>query len=331
MSKLALLITAIAAMTLTISLHKMATTSLSEDNYYLDAYNKWKSSHKRLYSSVSEDSYRLSVFTSNLKYINESNSKPEHTFTLGLNKYSDLTQEEFAKQYLGYIPHDKSQESTDYEDFSNIEAPEEIDWENNISPVKDQGQCGSCWAFATTASLEFLSQQKTGNVESFSEQQLVDCNTGSLIPPTLPNMGCSGGNPLFALNYVSWKGIMKTEDYHYRAKRGKCKYHRNKTVFKNGGTRPVIPFVGSILKSVSSQRVVAVAIYATPIQQYQSGIYNGSCLGINNHAVTLTGYGSDNGKDYWRIKNSWGADWGERGFFRLARSDGLGRGQGGVL
>jgi len=215
-------------------------------------------------------------------------------------------------------------------------VPDEKDWvkEGIVTDVKDQGQCGSCWAFATIASLESLAASQSKNLATFSEQQLVDCATGSLLPPIPPNFGCNGGNPLFALPYVASRGIMSEKDYPYKGEAGKCNYDSNKTVFKNGSLRPVIPFSGSALKSASSQRVIAVTIHADDIMHYQSGVYNDTNCGLflpNDHAVTLVGYGNDEKLgDFWKVKNSWGKDWGEQGYIRFKRDDNINRGICGI-
>ena len=301
-------------------------------DHIMAAWNQWKSTHKSgdLYGSKAEESYRLLIFADNYNKVNVSNSNPKHTFKLELNKFADMSTEEFAKTYLGAkiedidIPENLQGELVDERNGNLTEAT--VDWvaAGRVTRIKDQGQCGSCWAFGTTGALEGLAAKNTGSLQEFSEQQLVDCWPGTFL---LPCYGCGGGNSKNSLGYVSSHGIMAESDYPYTAVNGKCVYDSKKTVFQNKSYSSVTRLCNSCLRKAVDDQPVVVAIYAEPIQSYKSGVFNGSCNFTTDHAVLVVGYGTDNGQMYWKIKNSWGSDYGEDGYFRILRQDSIGLGQ----
>jgi cathepsin F len=234
-----------------------------------------------------------------------------------------MTAQEFRRTYLNLdinLVHTIKAHSEQLT-FSEA-APASHDWrkEGAVGPVKDQGSCGSCWAFSTVGNLEGLNYIKNKQLVQYSEQQLVDCDK--------KDSGCNGGLMENAFNYLKEAGgIMKQSDYKYTARDGTCKFSKTKVALQITGYKSAASQDEEEIKSfLYSTGPLAIAINADPLQFYNGGIIDedsSSCdpQGLN-HGVTLVGYGSENGSDYWVIKNSWGTGWGEEGYFRMARGKG---------
>uniref|UniRef100_A0A8C9V0K8 Cathepsin S, ortholog 1 n=1 Tax=Scleropages formosus TaxID=113540 RepID=A0A8C9V0K8_SCLFO len=188
--------------------------------------------------------------------------------------------------------------------------PNSVDWRTKglVSPVGDQGSCGSCWAFATVGTLEGQMARKTGRMIPLSPQNLMDCST------SYGNHGCNGGHMRNALNYVMKnKGIDSDKFYPYKAKvTGHCSTYRVLPWGDEKALQNIVATVGP----------VSVAIDAThSLIRYRKGIYHDPrCTQTANHAVLVVGYGTHRGQDYWLVKNSWGTGWGENGYVRMARN-----------
>lgn len=240
------------------------------------------------------------------------------SYKLGLNQFADLTDEEFEQRFTT-LPVDRNQ----LKSLGNVnsinglagELPDSIDWRDQsvVTPVKNQGDCGGCWAFSTTGTIESQVAIKTGKLISLSEQQLLDCDTAI-------NMGCRGGVVQFAIDYAAENGLSLEEDYPYEAVQGTCDTEKNKPVVYPEGYVDIKQNNETDLKqAVGLVGPVSVAIYANTIKLYQTGIFDGECLGTINHGVLAVGYGTDivTGVQYWIIKNSWGTAWGEEGYIKL--------------
>jgi C1A family cysteine protease len=228
---------------------------------------------------------------------------PEATF--GVNQFTGMTFEEFSAQYLTATPPQETDLPLLEEDIDLESLASDVDW--SVTPVKDQGSCGSCWAFGTLGQVEAAHKQKTGQTVSLAEQQLVDCSK--------QNNGCSGGRPDWALTYLAGKSIYTTSSYPYRARDGSCSSGTASGVTVSGYSR--VSKSDSALASALNQGAVTVLVYAdSAFQSYRSGILTATTTCNLNHAVLATGYGSN----FWKIKNSWGSSWGESGYIRFSRT-----------
>jgi len=295
-----------------------------------DAYRLWKAKHGRLYSSQSEDSFRLGIFANNYHKVNAHNAKGL-SWTEGLNMFADLTAEEFARGYLGFKPKEAVDlDSLVYADETVPEdIPTSIDWEQlgAVTQVKNQGSCGSCWAFSATAALEGARSLKHGKLsEDLSVQQLVDCEHYN------QDAGCGGGLPEDAYTWLKDYGIDKESDYPYTGSNGTC-HQTDFTPLEKVTSFVQVPKADSeAMKAELANGPLSIGINGMPIQFYMSGVFDPFsflCPASLDHGVLLVGYGVASAsswifwtedKPFWRIKNSWGSGWGENGYFRLKRA-----------
>ncbi|ALC40945.1 Cp1, partial [Drosophila busckii] len=289
-------------------------------------WSSFKSNFGRGYKSLKEELQRREIFISNKRLINEHNKRFRaglESFEKGVNQFSDLTFEEFERLYLSKLNpyHNNTLEKSVFEPAEG-DVPDSIDWRTKgaVTPVKDQGQCGSCWAFSANGALEGQWYLKTSRLISLSEQNLLDCSTEKY-----GNHGCNGGWPASALKYIIFnRGINADKTYPYEAKQGKCRF--NETAI--AATMNKIGYVASgdedaLKKAVATVGPISVAIMVTgSFMNYKSGVYSEeSCPAGVNHGVVIVGYGTDaNGVDYWLVKNSWGPHWGDKGYIRMSRN-----------
>ncbi|KAK4753381.1 hypothetical protein SAY87_022179 [Trapa incisa] len=288
--------------------------------------------HGKSYENLEEKLHRFEVFKGNLIHIDETNRKITN-YWLGLNDFADLTHEEFKKMYLGLKKVDMSRrrQSSD-EDFTYrevVDLPKSVDWRKKgaVAPVKNQGSCGSCWAFSTVASVEGINQIVTGNLTSLSEQELIDCDTSY-------NNGCSGGLMDYAFSYIiSNGGLRKEDDYPYIREEGTCELTKDESevVTINGYHDVLANNEQSLLKALANQPLsVAIEASHRDFQFYSGGVFDGHCGTELDHGVAAVGYGSTKGVDYIIVKNSWGPKWGEKGFIRMKRNTGKPEGLCGI-
>lgn len=187
-----------------------------------------------------------------------------------------------------------------------------------VTPVKNQGQCGSCWSFSATGAMECQYAIKNGKLNSLSEQQLVDC-AGSRYGCA----GCNGGQMTGAMQYAADEGGLCLESaYKYTARDGTCKASSCGTKYDhNKGYKAVTKHSSSALETATAEGCVSIGIEAdqTAFQHYSSGVLTGTCGTRIDHGVLVVGYGESGGQKYWKVKNSWGESWGERGYILICR------------
>ena len=262
-----------------------------------DAFEEWKGKFGVSWASE-EEAYRRLIFEKNLLSIEKHNADSTQTYKVGVNQFSIYTTEEFASRFLTPM------ESKVYNGEETIEVIGDVDWttQGKVTAVKNQGQCGSCWAFSAVGAIESFYLFKGSNL-NLSEQQLVDCSRPQ------GNQGCNGGWPSSALNYVKANGITTTSAYPYVARDQACK--------TNGGATKIVGYISHSgcngLTSGINSHPVSVTVDATNWSPYKSGVFN-NCKASINHAVLLVGVVGGS----WKIKNSWGTGWGESGYIRLA-------------
>lgn len=293
--------------------------------------------YEKTYEKTEDMMMRFTVFQENAALIAAHNQEARDSFLMALNQFADMTFEEFENVRLGLnFKGSRVQAAGDLESgpqhasafrYADSETPKRVDWreEGAVTPVKNQGACGSCWAFSTTGAIEGINKIQTGKLVSLSEQQLVDCDTKN-------DMGCNGGLMDFAFSYVVENGGIDTEqDYGYWAWGLPCQSTR-------AHDRPVVTIDGyedvpvnnhDALKKAIANQPVAVGICANAaLQFYHSGIMTDTaCCQELNHGVLAVGYddgdaaGDGNGATpHWIVKNSWGPEWGDKGYFKLAQT-----------
>ncbi|KAL3882302.1 hypothetical protein ACJMK2_028663 [Sinanodonta woodiana] len=265
-----------------------------------ESWELFKIKHNKQYESTEEEAYRRFIFIENLKKIdihNEKYKKGEKSYWLGVNHFSDLKTEEFKAMHSGCLKPRVNLTGATCSKFlppHNVMLPDTVDWREKgyVTPVKSQGQCGSCWAFSATGSLEGQNFRKTGALLSLSEQQLVDCST------EFGNLGCHGGWMSQSFEYIKMYGIETEQEYPYKAADQLCKYKSSKAVAKDTGCMDIESGNELALQqAVATIGPIAAAIDAsrTSFQQYAGGVYeDDECSSTNlNHAVLVVGYGTE--------------------------------------
>jgi C1A family cysteine protease len=228
----------------------------------------------------------------------------------GVGPFADLTSEEFNAQYTGWVPTSMKIEEVTY----NVTLADDVDWrsKNAITPIKNQGSCGSCWAFSATESIEseaFLSGKYS--LEVLAPQQIVSCDKKS--------SGCNGGDPATAFTYIKANGMEKEADYPYTAKDGSCKFNSAKVAVKISGQKTVSGGESGMLTALQG-RPLSVCHQTGGWQHYSGGVMT-SCSSGGGHCTQMVGYASSG--DYWIVKNSWGTSWGNSGYLYLKKGSDL--------
>lgn len=292
--------------------------NVNDEVFHWKEFTNFQERFSKLYSSREELDYRFSVFRQNLVSILTHNADLSQNFTMGVNQFTDLTSQEFRDQYTGLKAEVGSYGCKTFSSSASG-APSSIDWrsKNAVTSVKDQGQCGSCWTFSATGAIEGAWAISKGQLVDFSEQELVDCATGI----SYGSHGCSGGQMQGAFKFVIEHGQCSLASYPYTAKDGTCK--SCSAVAHISSCSDVKPNDQVSLKAAVAQQPVAVAISADTMifQSYSSGVItSANCYTSLNHGVLAVGYGTENGQDYWLVKNSWGTSWGNNGYVKIAKS-----------
>lgn len=297
------------------------------------SFKHFTNSYEKNYKDSEHLEKGFTNFKKNIDLINNHNKNTTNTFSLRLNHFADedpirlkknLFSFEIEKQNTSLILDNNKNDNiftSSMNPYNKI--PELLDYrkKNAVTPVKNQGKCGSCWAFSTVGALESKYAIKNGKLEIFSEQKLVDCS-GS-------NFGCNGGFMHKAFDDILWTGGLPLEkDYPYTAKMGVC--NKNIPEFKKLdllGYQFVLSHSSSALQSALQYNPVCIALAGDPMKFlfYGDGIFDcNECSKTNNHAVLLVGYDTTGDIPYWIVKNSWGEKWGEDGYIRIKMQDGDG-------
>lgn len=321
-------------------IHKLPTVQTAWKQWN-KMYEKHDVLSTELYLNGENADRRFEVFSQNYAIVKMHNSLPNTTYTMELNQFAALSHTEFASFYNGYNQDLKLTLDTTASKYRDVRPaynsskalPKSVDWRdhNLVVPIKDQGQCGSCWAFSTVVSLEGQLAKVTGNLVSLSEQDLVDCVVNQRIHGSTQRCcnGCNGGLMDYAFEYMVEKqnGEDETEiAYGYTGRDGTCKFKDNKAYSDGKITKytDVQKGTTNLEDAVANVGPISVAVDANSAWQlYHSGILDPiSCNKRRlDHGVAVVGYGSQVGTDYWIVRNSWGKSWGERGYVRLAKGD----------
>jgi len=283
-------------------------------------FQEFKQTYSKTYLTAAEEAKRFQVFSDNVAFIERHNARFDQgleTYTVGVNQFADLTRQEFAAQFLRPINRSSVRNEVVLPEVAPTNA---VDWRTKgaVTPVKDQGQCGSCWSFSSTGSIEGAHAIATGSLVSLSEQQLVDCSTAQ------GNQGCNGGLMDYAFTYTISNGGLTTEsNYPYTARDGSCNKAKAKQSAATITSYADVPQnqEAQLIAAVTKQPVsVAIEADHSSFQLYKSGVFNDANCGTQlDHGVLAVGFGSQNGKDYWIVKNSWGASWGDQGYILMAQ------------
>ena len=291
----------------------------------LSAFRKFKSEYKKSYASPSETDFRFGVFQKNLQTI-KSHTNP--SYSLGINQFADLTFEEFSNQYLmsnlaqlsAVQGVNKCNASADTHNRQDGNA---VDWvsKGKVQKVKNQAQCGSCWAFSTVGALESAYSISGRSMPDLSEQELVDCAGGDY-----GNLGCNGGLMPWAFSYILDNGVHTETEYPYKGLAGTCHAKSlDNPQYGIAGCSMVGANTTALTEALRSQPVSVAFHVGTDFQMYKGGVYDPYfCFGSPNHAVLAVGFDLDASTPFYKVKNSWSEQWGEQGFFRIAIRSGKG-------
>eukprot|EP00929_Paragymnodinium_shiwhaense_P026272 TRINITY_DN1565_c0_g1_i1.p1 TRINITY_DN1565_c0_g1~~TRINITY_DN1565_c0_g1_i1.p1 ORF type:complete len:723 (+),score=238.83 TRINITY_DN1565_c0_g1_i1:176-2170(+) len=304
---------------------KASSAADAKDTELEEAFEAFIAKYNKIYETTEERAQRYQAFKQSYEYVQEQ-SKKNSSYTVALNEFADQTPSEMQAVRLGInheafvqklwsgMPHLGTHKK------SGATLPPSVDWvaKGAVTEPKNQGTCGSCWSFSTTGALEGAWQIASGKLVSLSEQQLVDCSKND------GNSGCNGGGMDGAFTYLEKNDVCTEESYPYAAKQGTCTQSSCSSAIPAGGVtgfKDVPTENKEALMDAVAQQPVSVAIEADQMafQLYNGGILSKECGTKLDHGVLLVGYGTDNGMDYWKVKNSWGGSWGEQGYVRIQR------------
>jgi len=299
----------------------LSITTKQRKNQDEPTFQAWMSQHNKAYSTPDEYKLRLGIFSDNIKKIAKLNqdSMIHGGARFNLTKFSDFSSVEFKEKFLNSLIVPKAPEDKDVLVLPGGAVPDSFDWKSQgkITAVKDQGQCGSCWAFSATENIESVWMIAKGisasQMRPLAPQQIVDCDR--------TDGGCNGGNPPTAFEYVvSAGGIEPENDYPYRAQDETCRFNRADVYSTISGYKYATrnKDENQMKEVVATVSPISICVDAEPWQSYSGGIMTARQCGTSlDHCTQITGYDTSASTPYWSVRNSWGADWGENGYIRL--------------
>jgi len=307
---------AIYASVFLVALVTIGSTMASQE--LQDSFNWFINKFDKKYTAE-EHEYRFEVYQANMERVNEMNK--EHILAggdavFGVTKFMDLTPEEFKSMYLTYQPSLKNQSTSglpvkSYSAEAIANTEDKIDWREKdaVTDVRDQGRCGSCWAFSAVEAIESYGFLYGGyKLQKLSVQQVVDCDTVDL--------GCQGGNTETAYDYITdAPGLIPEWRYSYTGVDGRCGFKKDWATTFITGFQSVDKGEDN-LKAALNEGPVSICLAAQAFQYYEGGVLK-RCFGLIDHCVQGVGYATVAGDSFWIIRNSWGTSWGEAGFIRI--------------
>jgi len=317
----------LSVVALLLSICIFASAALNDTEVY-SAFARFKAKYGKTYSK-NELKHRLRVFRDNLNFIKTHNDDDSKSHKVGVTQYADLTNKEYRAMLGAKMDMRAHTEGPQFSanDTSNSTIPAEFDWriKNVVTPIKDQGQCGSCWSFSAIAALESCYALKYGpeKMVTLSEQNLIDCSTSE------GTLGCKGGWVDRAYDYIKKNGGIDTDKFYPYTTSGPntCLYNTT------GSASPVATITSYQRIQTRNETALLHAAFKAPIsvlidadhksfQHYKSGVYyEPTCSEyVLDHAVLVIGWGTENGTDFWLVKNSWDTWWGDNGFIKMARN-----------
>lgn len=300
-----------------------------------EEWKLFKLTHKKSYKSDHEEKLRFEIFRDNKHKIAKHNQRflnGDVSYSVDVNKFADLLPREFAERMNGFNKTsgnsllkraNRLESPATFISPANVKLPDMVDWRKQgaVTPIKDQGHCGSCWSFSTTGALEGQHFRSTGKLISLSEQNLIDCSGA------YGNQGCNGGLMDQAFQYIKDNhGVDTEKSYPYEGIDDKCRYNpKNSGATDKGFVDIEQGDETKLQEAIATIGPVSVAIDASQesFQFYSKGVYfDQNCSSEQlDHGVLAVGYGTDeNGQDYWLVKNSWGTTWGDQGYIKMARN-----------
>jgi len=277
----------------------VAVATATVENEFVDFVSRFD----KKYDGAEEFFKRFNIFKAKVEEI-EVHNAGNHTWLMGVNEFSDLTWEEFSSTMLGFVA-PVVDNSPEFIAPASNSIPNDVDWRSKggVTPIKNQGSCGSCWDFAGVGTIETFDFVKTGSLKVLSEQQVLDCSKGG---------SCGGGMPESAIDWGCKTGLCASSGYPYTARQGSCRQCQA-VAGKCGGAKKVSSEAAQA--QALAQNTVSIGVYiGSNFQSYKSGVFSGPC-GSGGHAMVVTG----NTDSTWTVKNSWGPSWGEQGYSRWAR------------